>query len=254
VKRIFILLLSLFFSTCAFSSSLRIKVTKVIDGDTVKLENGQFLRYIGIDTPEIEIKKNSQFVYQPQLFSLPAKEFNKKLVEGKLVRIEFDVEKVDSYGRLLGYCFVGDTFVNAELLKKGYAILYTRPPNIKYVDLFVKLQKEAREKKKGIWGALKPISSDEAYKFIHQIKTVRGKVVDTYQSKRCIFLNFGKDYTTDFTVVIFKDSWKYFKERNINPLTFYKGKLIEVTGKLREYNGPEIIVHFPEEINIVGSR
>ncbi len=230
-----------------------IKVIQVIDGDTVRLENGELLRYIGIDTPELRRRTSKGWNYAPSPFALEAKEFNKRLVEGKYVRIEFDVEKRDSYGRLLGYVFLDDLFVNAKLLEEGLAVIYTRPPNVKYVDLFLKLQRKARKEKKGLWGSYEVIESTQASRFIGQIRTVRGRVLKSYTSKNCVFLNFGEDWRNDFTVVIFKNSLKYFKEKGIDPSSFYVGKTIEVTGRIRDYNGPEIIVNFPEEIIIISS-
>jgi len=95
------------------------------------------------------------------------------------------------------------------------------------------------------------VSAEDAHKFIGEIRTVKGKVRNTYQSQRCIFLNFGEDWRKDFTVVIFRDSWKYFREKGIDPLTFYKGKIVEVTGRIREYNGPEIIISIPYQITVI---
>lgn len=248
-----------FIISCSPSSQLdysHIKVINVIDGDTVRLENGRLLRYIGIDTPEIRIKRNGRFVYDPQPFALDAKEFNRKLVEGKYVRIEFDVQRTDKYGRLLGYCFVdkNGVFVNGELIRQGYAVLYTYPPNVKYVDLLVRLQKQARKNKRGLWGAYEVVDSDEAYKYINQIRTVKGKVLSTYQSSQSVFLNFGRDYRTDFTIVIFDNVLKSFYDRGIDPVSFYRGKIVEVTGRIREYNGPEIIVNSPYQIKVLSDE
>ncbi|MFC1807186.1 thermonuclease family protein [Candidatus Omnitrophota bacterium] len=118
----------------------------VADGDTIKLANGEFVRYIGIDTPELNHKKGT-----PQYYAKEAKEFNEKLASGKVVRLEFDAERRDKYGRLLAYVFVDDTFVNARLIEEGYAKLLTIPPNIKYADDLLKLQREAKSERKGIW-------------------------------------------------------------------------------------------------------
>ena len=115
-------------------------VTKILDGDTVQLAGGERVRYIGIDTPE-----------KGEPFSEEAKELNQKLVLGKRIEIEFDVQERDKYGRLLGYVYVDNIFVNAELVKAGLAVLYTYPPNVKHTEYFTKLQKQAREKKAGIW-------------------------------------------------------------------------------------------------------
>jgi micrococcal nuclease len=227
---------------------------EVIDGDTVKLANGQLLRYLGIDTPEVRIKKGTIFEYDPQPFSLESKEFNRALVENKFVRIEFDVEKYDRYGRILGYCFVGDSFVNARLLAEGYAVLSTRPPNVKYTDVFLQEQLNARGNKMGLWGVYETIGVDEADDFINQIRTVRGRVLDTYNSHKAVFLNFGPDYKTDFTVVIFNDCVRFFRDAGIEPDIFYKGKVVEISGRIKAYNGPEIIVCIPQQIQVVDEK
>ncbi|UCC95403.1 MAG: thermonuclease family protein [Candidatus Omnitrophota bacterium] len=239
----------LFILSCSPSYDYsHIKVVEVIDGDTVKLSTGQLLRYIGLDTPEIRIKKEGRFYYSPQPYAYEAKEYNRSLVEGKFVSVEFDVDKKDKYGRLLGYCFIDGVFVNAKLLEEGYAVLYTYPPNVKYVDLFVSHQKQARKHKRGMWGAYEVIEHTEAARHLNQIRTVKGRVISTYKSKNCVFLNFGRNWRTDFTVVIFNNSLDFFSQKGIDPVRYYKGKLIEVTGRIREYNGPEIIVNSPQEI------
>lgn len=125
-------------------------VKRVIDGDTVVLESGQHLRYIGIDTPE----------HTDTLFS-EAVELNRRLVEGKKVRLEYDVTKRDGHGRFLAYVFVDGQFVNLELVKAGLARVYTFPPNVKYAGQFLAAQKQAREKRFGIWGI--PVYFPEPY-------------------------------------------------------------------------------------------
>jgi micrococcal nuclease len=147
MKKLLGLLLLIIF-TSGFGSAPKdlYRVERVIDGDTIKLSSGERVRYIGIDTPETKHPKKPV-----QYFGKEAYEANKKLVEGKKVRLEFDVQKRDRYGRLLAYVYVDDVFVNAWLVKNGFAYSYTYPPNIKYQELFVKLQKEARENKRGLW-------------------------------------------------------------------------------------------------------
>lgn len=118
-----------------------LRVSRVIDGDTIVLEDGRYVRYIGIDTPE----KGKPYYGE-------AKRENERLVKGKRVRLELDIGKTDRYGRTLAYVHADDIFVNAELVKGGYAVIVTYPPNVKYADEFVALQKEARNNKRGLWG------------------------------------------------------------------------------------------------------
>jgi len=128
-------------------------IRRVIDGDTVELGDGRLVRYIGIDTPELRRKIAGQWVEDPQPFSQAAKEANARLVEGKTVRLEYDVETHDRYGRLLAYVYVDGTMVNAALLAGGYAQPLAIPPNVRHVEEFRRLVREARDATRGLWSA-----------------------------------------------------------------------------------------------------
>lgn len=152
----------LFFILCShllFSSSFAQEyyVKKVVDGDTIVLSNGLKVRYIGIDAPELH-HKNKDVVAMGE----KAKEYNKSLVSGKKVRLEYDVEQHDKYGRALAYVYVDELFINAAMLKEGYAMVYTLPPNLKYQELFITLQKEARDNGRGLWMEIQQKTPDSS--------------------------------------------------------------------------------------------
>ena len=143
---------SILFFYISSSAQELVKVDSVLDGDTFRLESGEKVRLIVIDTPEIHHPRKPVEYYGKE-----ATEFARRMLEGKRVRLELDVQERDQYGRLLAYVYLEDsTFVNAELVKQGYAQVATYPPNVKYVELFTSLQKEAREKKKGLWKGSDP--------------------------------------------------------------------------------------------------
>lgn len=124
-------------------------VTRVIDGDTIELEDGRRVRYIGIDTPEIKDSRKSV-----QCFAREAMEKNKELVEGKYVRLGKDVSDKDKYGRLLRYVYIQgseEIFVNDYLARQGFALVATYPPDVKYQEKFIEVQKEARVNNRGLW-------------------------------------------------------------------------------------------------------
>jgi len=125
-------------------------VTRVIDGDTIEIQGGEKVRYIGVDTPETKHPRKPV-----QCFGRQAAEKNKQLVEGKMVRLEKDVSEADRYGRLLRYVYAGDVFVNLAMVKQGYAYAATFPPDVKYQELFSQAQREAREGRRGLWGECK---------------------------------------------------------------------------------------------------
>ncbi|MFC1529553.1 thermonuclease family protein [Gemmatimonadota bacterium] len=125
-------------------------VERVIDGDTIRVRIGdriETVRYIGVDTPESVHPTRG---IEP--YGLAASAFNRTLVEGQRVRLGFDVEERDRYGRLLAYVYTDSLFVNAELLRQGYAQVMTVPPNVRHADDFLRLQREAREADRGLWG------------------------------------------------------------------------------------------------------
>jgi len=122
------------------------RVARVVDGDTIKLENGQTVRYIGMDTPETVDPRRPV-----GCFGKEASAKNKELVSGKDVRLVKDVSDTDKYGRLLRYVYVGDVFVNEYLVREGYARASSYPPDVKYQELFRDAEREARENKRGWW-------------------------------------------------------------------------------------------------------
>jgi len=130
------------------TKSLTVKVSRVIDGDTIEIDGGQKVRLIGIDTPE---------TVDPRVpvacFGKEASDETKSLLEGKSVILEKDISETDKYGRLLRYIFVDGLFINDYLVRQGFAQVSTYPPDIKNQSRFLEAQKEARENDRGFWSA-----------------------------------------------------------------------------------------------------
>ena len=129
-----------------FINNQQYKVKRVVDGDTIELENGQKVRYIGINTPETVDPRRPV-----QCFGIESSLANKKLVEGKAVTLEKDVSETDKYGRLLRYVYLGNVFVNEYLVRNGFAQVSSYPPDVKYQNIFLKAQQEARRIRLGLW-------------------------------------------------------------------------------------------------------
>jgi micrococcal nuclease len=126
-------------------------VTKVVDGDTFWVDDGSEkglkIRLIGVNTPEtVHPQKPVEY------FGREASDYVKNILKGKKVKLQFDVDKTDRYGRTLAYVYLKDgTFLNAEIIEKGYGHAMTVPPNVKYSDKFIELERKAREQKVGLW-------------------------------------------------------------------------------------------------------
>lgn len=132
-------------------------VAHVVDGDTVVLANGQKVRLLGIDAPEMEREgKPADFLAHK------AKKFLTELVQGKRVRLEYDRLRYDRYGRTLAYLILPDgTNVSREMVLQGLAHVYTVPPNMRFREELLGAQREAINTHRGIW--LQALKQDEPY-------------------------------------------------------------------------------------------
>jgi micrococcal nuclease len=126
------------------------QVVRAVDGDTIIVDMdgaNERIRLISIDTPESvhsDEKRNTEY-------GRIAAEFTANQLEGKTVTLEYDVEERDQYDRILAYVYLGGKMFNKTLLEEGLAKVTTYPPNVRYADSFVELQKQAQKDRKGIW-------------------------------------------------------------------------------------------------------
>ena len=232
------------------SDSETVRVLEVVDGDTIIIDDGMKsrVRYLGIDTPELARPDSPG-----DPLGAEAKEFNRKLVGGKDVRLEFDEEKYDVYGRLLAYVYADDVLVSSEMLRAGLATPLIIEPNRRHEGLLMEAAAEARQKRKGVWGdldALAPPSGngdflvdlDKVGRYEGKRVVVRGKVTGVRKSKNVLVL----DVEDKLEVVIFPDDLGNFEFFGIDPAADYEGEWIEVTGRVRVRRGkPDIVVDHP---------
>ncbi|BBL79475.1 thermonuclease [Rubrobacter xylanophilus] len=125
-------------------------VTRVVDGDTVEISppvrGEEDVRLIGVDAPELHASGG------PQPYARRAAAFAERRLEGRRVRLEFDAELEDPYGRILAYVYAGEEMFNRRLLERGYAQLALFPPNTLHAASLRRAQREAREARRGLWG------------------------------------------------------------------------------------------------------
>jgi len=196
--RHFLILNVLMLSIVLFNSSLNAqqvlhRVAWVSDGDTIMIDDGRRIRYIGINAPEIahDDKPAEPFGYE-------AAELNRRMVLGKFVRLEPDQQSHDQYGRLLAYVFLADgTCINQKMIREGLAYCLPQPPNLKYEDRLLEIQRLAMSTRKGIWP---------------QWKNRHERVIGNKRSRRFHSVNcsFGEK-TEKRNLVIFSSPWEAFQ-------------------------------------------
>ena len=190
-------------------------VIEVHDGDTIKLASGMEVRYL---TETHHPKKPVEY------FEFKTSEFNKKLVGEEKVKLEYDVEEKDQYGRHLAYVYVKQDnewiIVNAELLREGYAPVYTLPPNVKHSDYLLELEQNTRKNCRGLWQAYcegPPVFSVDEIEgkmdeYLGEVVTVGHRVTRTYDSDNVIFLNSSDNYDTNTKQLYLRTAKTYTRE------------------------------------------
>lgn len=139
-------LIAVFLAFGTDANTLEVRASRAIDGDTFGLS----VRLIGIDAPETHHPRKGR-----EPFGQEASAFLQRVLAGKTLRLEFDQEMMDRYGRLLAYVFFPDgTFLNALLVCEGYARASPYPPNLKYAGLFRELEEEAQKAQRGLWSVV----------------------------------------------------------------------------------------------------
>jgi len=201
------------------------QVKKIYDGDTILLTNGQKIRFLGVNTPEVEGRNKAE-----QAGGEEAKQWLLSVLKNKKIRLERDVEKQDKYGRLLAHIFTEDNVhINLQLLKRGLASINIYPPNLKYTDVFLQAEQQAEQHQLGIWGDI-----EYAPRQAEDVKTgrfkgwqrVQGKVKTVRHSRKNSYLNL----TDNFALKIDQRAVKLFPE-----LDSYIGKPIEVRGWISKH-------------------
>jgi len=215
------------------------KVRKVYDGDTVLLMNGQKVRFLSINTPEVAGRNK-----EAEAGGEEAKNWLVRKLKNKKIRLERDVEKKDKYGRLLAHVFTEDGMhLNLELVKEGLATANIYPPNLKYVDEFLAVQEEAENARRGLW-AYKQYATQPFTQLQHGNlkgwKRVTGMVKNIKQTRRNIYLQFSDN----FSIKINRRAKDLFPD-----LEQYRGKKVEVRGWLhKSKNRYTMLVRHPSSI------
>jgi micrococcal nuclease len=127
------------------------RVTRVVDGDTLLLDNNRFVRYIGINAPEVQHGNQ-----QAEPFGIEAKNHHVRLVGNREIYLVYGQEKADRYGRELAYVYTPEKMcINQVMLEQGWAYYLFTPPNLRFHDLFLNSQRLAMQGQRGMWGGWK---------------------------------------------------------------------------------------------------
>jgi micrococcal nuclease len=171
-----VLLAGLLLGHAAPGAAERVAVRRVNDGDTIQLTDGRLVRYIGIDAPEIDHDRRTA-----QPLGVAARTRNGELVADRALRLEFDIERSDDYGRTLAYVFLPNgVMVNERLLQEGLAFCLATRPNVKYESRLLAAQRAAMRARTGLWRD----GSEPAGRYVGNRNSLRFHRADCPEAKR----------------------------------------------------------------------
>lgn len=226
------------------------RVTEVIDGDTVVLSDTRQVRLVGLQAPKLPLGRKN-FPKWP--LADEAKATLENLALERDLELRYGGQRVDRHGRILAHLYRKDgLWIQGEMLRLGFARVYTFSDNRALAKEMYALEREARAAQRSIWGhayyAVRTVGQLAAY--IDTFQLVEGRVLAVAQVKGRTYLNFGPDWRTDFTVAISAKSLKAFRATGMAPIAL-KDKRVRIRGWLKRENGPMIEATHPEQIEFL---
>lgn len=222
----------------------------IVDGDTLVLDTGAEVRLVGIQAPKLPLGRRN---FKAWPLAEEAKAALGALALGRRLRLDYDRTPIDRHGRLLAQLYDEDgRWIQGELLRRGMARVYTFADNRRDAAKLLAAEAVARAARRGIWGHpfYRVISEAESGRHIDTFQLVEGRVLNTAVVRGRGYLNFGRDWRTDFTVTISPRNMRLFRRARMPPDAF-KGKRVRVRGWLNKRNGPMISASHPEQIEVL---
>jgi micrococcal nuclease len=234
------------------------EIAMIVDGDTVKLTRpigkgnmiSDQIRLVGIQAPKLPLGRKNFKIWP---LAKEAKAALRKLSLDKKVQLSYGGRRMDRHGRLLAHLHLLDgTWLQGRLLADGMARVYSFPDNRAVVTEMLAKEKIARARKKGIWQNpfYRIRRQDELAQFKNSFQLVEAKILDVAKVRKRIFINFGPNWRTDFTVSLNARAVRLFKKAAFD-VSRLKGKRVRVRGWIKSFNGPMINATHPEQIEVL---
>lgn len=228
-------------------------VSRVIDGDTFVLSDGLEVRLIGLQAPKLPLGRPG-FPTWP--LAPEAKSALEQIVLDRMVSLSYGGAQRDRYGRALAQAHRADGFwVQGDMIRRGMARVYSFKDNRVCVGVLLALEAEARDARRGMWrlDGYRIRSVPETFDAFDTFQIVEGRVLSAARIGGRTFLNFGEDWRTDFTGTVAPGDHRPFDADGLDLLGL-EGKKVRLRGWLTSYNGPNMVITHPEQIEILGNE
>lgn len=226
------------------------EVAAVSDGETIMLESGMVVRLIGLQAPKLPLERAG---FEAWPMAEQARETLEALVLDETVTLYFGGTREDRYGRVLAQLKRDDgLWVQGEMIRLGMARVYSFRDNRACVPHLLALEDEARAARRGIWSEdwYRVRGVVDTFRELDSYQIVEARIRDTSINRGRVFLNYGSNWRDDFTVTVPPGGVSLFEDAGIDLLNL-AGVRVRVRGWLTYYNGPNLEVTHPEQIELL---
>lgn len=233
------------------------QLRSVSDGDTLYLDSGLKVRLAAIQAPKLPLGREG---FKAWPLGEESKTVLEKLTKGKTLQLFYGGERRDRYDRALAQVYSLDgegaknIWLQEEMVRLGMARVYTWPDTFQDSEKLYAAEVKARDAKRGIWGqdyySIRSPEPNALAQDIDSYQIVQGIVTSTADVRGQVYLNFGADYKTDFTIAIAKRDRKRFKKSNLDLLSL-EGATVRIRGWIELSNGPMIWLDHPERLEVL---
>ena len=225
-------------------------VKKIVDGDTLIFDDGREVRLVGIQAPKLPLGR-AGFAEWP--LAREAKAALSALTLGRELTLSHGGRRSDRHGRLLAHLHDrSGRWIQGELIALGMVRVYSFADNRSLVEEMLGLEKAARTAGRGIWAHpfYDVIHQRDSLRYLNTFQLIEGRVLSVAVVRRRAYLNFGKDWRTDFTISIAPKNMRLFRKAGVD-VKRYEGRRVRVRGWLRSFNGPLVEATHPEQIEVL---
>lgn len=236
------------------------QVARVIDGDSLVLDSGLRVSLSAIQTPKLKWKNK----YEAWPLADQAREALHVLTAGKTVKLFYGGDKKDRYDRAVAQVFTlnskgePDVWLQEAMVKAGMARVYSWGGYKQDTPALYRAEVSARGAERGIWNTkttggfydVRKPDPDPLAQYVDTVQVIEGIIIKTAEVRGTVYLNFGADYKTDFTIAIPKKFRKVFKKATYDPLTL-TGARVRIRGYVEIYGGPIIWLNEPSRLEVL---
>jgi endonuclease YncB( thermonuclease family) len=233
-------------------------VASILDGDTLYLEDGLKVRLSAIQAPKLPLGRKG---FKAWPMGEEAKAALTALTQKRRVQLYYGGNERDRYGRALAQVYTlnaageRDLWIQEEMVRLGLARVYTWPDTWQDSESLYEAERKARDSKRGIWGnpyyAVRSPEPNMLAQDVDSFQLVEGVITSAADVRGTIYLNFGADYKTDFTVVVAKKNRRHFERAGLDPMSL-EGAKVRIRGWIELQNGPMIWLDDPNRLEILG--